>query len=62
MIFIFCIKDYKMICRILVEAGLTFLNTLFKSKLINDLYIFKSGSKIKMVETIVPQNFKVYFT
>ena len=29
--------------RVLVEAGLTFLNTLIKNKLINDLYMFKSN-------------------
>ena len=45
--YLFYKKIYKMgYGRILVEAGLTFLNTLFKSKLINDLYIFKSGSKL----------------
>ena len=37
-------KIYKMgYSRILVEAGLTFLNTLIKNKLINDLYIFNSN-------------------
>ena len=29
--------------RILIEAGLTFLNTLIKNRLINDLYIFKTN-------------------
>ena len=33
--------------RILVEAGLTFLNTLIKNKIINDLYIFKSNYNLK---------------
>ena len=32
--------------RILIESGLTFLNNLLKNKLINDLYIFKSGHKL----------------
>ena len=40
-------KIYKMgYGRLLVEAGLTFLNNLLKYKLINDLYIFKSDNKI----------------
>ena len=35
-------KIYKMgYSRILIEAGLTFLNNLLKIKLINDLYILK---------------------
>ena len=29
--------------RILVETGLSFLNTFLKNKLINDLYIFKTN-------------------
>ena len=33
--------------RILVEAGLTFLNTLIKNNLINDLYIFKNSNYLK---------------
>ena len=33
--------------RILIETGLTFLNTLIKNKLINDLYIFKSNNYLK---------------
>ena len=33
--------------RILVEAGLTLLNTLIKNKLINDLYIFKTNYNLK---------------
>jgi diaminohydroxyphosphoribosylaminopyrimidine deaminase / 5-amino-6-(5-phosphoribosylamino)uracil reductase len=33
--------------RILVETGLSFLNTLIKNKLINDLYIFKSNNMLK---------------
>ena len=37
-------KIYKMgYSRILIEAGLTFLNTLIKNRLINDLYIFKTN-------------------
>ena len=41
-------KIYKMgYSRILVEAGLTFLNTLIVNKLINDLYIFKSNYNLK---------------
>ena len=41
-------KLYKMgYSRILVETGLTFLNTLIKYSLINDLYIFKSHKKLK---------------
>ena len=32
--------------RILVETGLTFLNTLIKNKLINDLYIFKTDRNL----------------
>ena len=32
--------------RMLIEAGLTFLNSLIKNKLINDLYIFKSNKKL----------------
>ena len=40
-------KIYKMgYSRILIEAGLTFLNNLLKIKLINDLYIFKSYNKL----------------
>jgi diaminohydroxyphosphoribosylaminopyrimidine deaminase/5-amino-6-(5-phosphoribosylamino)uracil reductase len=33
--------------RILIEAGLTFINILIKNKLINDLYIFKSYKSLK---------------
>ena len=33
--------------RILVETGLTFLNSLLKLRLINDLYIFKNNNKLK---------------
>ena len=33
--------------RILVEAGLTFLNTLIKKRLINDLYIFNTNYNLK---------------
>ena len=41
-------KIYKMgYSRILVESGLTFLNTLIKNRLINDLYIFKSNYNLK---------------
>ena len=32
--------------RILFETGLTFLNTLLKKKLLNDLYLFQSNKKI----------------
>ena len=40
-------KIYKIgYSRILVEAGLTFLNSLIKSKMIHDLYIFKSKKKL----------------
>ena len=40
-------KIYKMgYSRILIEAGLTFLNNLLKNKLINNLYIFKSDHKL----------------
>ena len=41
-------KIYKMgYSRILVEAGLTFLNNLIKNTLINDLYIFKTNFNLK---------------
>ena len=30
----------------LVEAGLTFLNSLIKNKMLHDLYIFKSNQKL----------------
>ena len=41
-------KIYEMgYSRILVEAGLTFLNTLIKKKIINDLYIFNSNTNLK---------------
>ena len=41
-------KIYKMgYSRILVEAGLTFLNTLIKNRLINDLYIFNANYNLK---------------
>ena len=40
-------KIYKIgYSRILVEAGLTFLNSLIKNKAIHDLYIFKSEKKL----------------
>ena len=32
--------------RILIEAGLTYLNNLLKNKLVNNLYIFKSDNKL----------------
>ena len=41
-------KLYKMgYSRVLIETGLTFLNTLIKYRLINDLYVFKSNNKLK---------------
>ena len=41
-------KIYKMgYSRVLFETGLTFLNTLIKYKLINDLYMFKSNKMLK---------------
>ena len=41
-------KIFKMgYSRILVEAGLTFLNTLIKNRIINDLYVFKSNYNLK---------------
>ena len=41
-------KLFKMgYLRILVETGLTFLNSLIKLRLINDLYIFKNNNKLK---------------
>ena len=41
-------KIYKMgYSRILVESGLTFLNTLIKNRIINDLYIFSSNYNLK---------------
>ena len=41
-------KIYQMgYSRILVETGLTFLNTLIKNGLINDLYIFKTNYNLK---------------
>ncbi len=33
--------------RVLIEAGLVFLNNFFKLKLINNLYVFKSDKKLK---------------
>ena len=40
-------KIYKMgYSRILIEAGLTFLNNLIRNKAIHDLYIFKSNDKL----------------
>ena len=40
-------KIYKIgYSRILVETGLTFLNTLIKNKMVHDLYIFKSNRKL----------------
>ena len=41
--------------RILIETGLTFLNTLIKNKLINDLYIFKSDNILKIKVKTIPQ-------
>ena len=41
-------KIYKIgYSRILVESGLTFLNTLIKNRLINDLYIFNTNYNLK---------------
>ena len=41
-------KIYQMgYSRILVETGLTFLNTFIKNKLVNDLYIFKTNNNLK---------------
>jgi diaminohydroxyphosphoribosylaminopyrimidine deaminase / 5-amino-6-(5-phosphoribosylamino)uracil reductase len=42
-------KDIYMLgySRVFFETGLTFLNTLIKYKLINDLYIFQSAKKLK---------------
>ena len=40
-------KIYKIgYSRMLIEAGLTFLNNLIKNKMIHDLYIFKSDKKL----------------
>ena len=40
-------KIYRMgYSRILVETGLTFLNTFIKNKLVNDLYIFKTKNNL----------------
>ncbi len=40
-------KIYKMgYSRLLIETGLTFLNSLIKNKMINDMYIFKSNKKL----------------
>ena len=40
-------KIYKIgYSRMLVEAGLTFLNSLIKNKMIHELYIFKSYKKL----------------
>ena len=40
-------KIYKIgYSRVMIEAGLTFLNNLIKNKLIHDLYIFKSNKKL----------------
>ena len=36
----------KKYSRVLIESGLTFLNTLLKNNLLNDLYIFKSNKKL----------------
>ena len=45
--FLFYKKIYKMgYGRILIEAGLTYLNNLLKNKLVNNLYIFKSDNKL----------------
>ena len=32
--------------RVLIETGLTFLNSLIKNKLINELFIFKSSKRL----------------
>ena len=32
--------------RMMIETGLTFLNSLIKNKMINDLYIFKGSKKL----------------
>ena len=49
-----CKNDFILLCkkiyeigysRMLVEAGLTFLNSLIKNKMIHDLYIFKTHGK-----------------
>ena len=41
-------KIYKMgYSRVLVESGLTFLNSLIKNRLIDDLYIFKTNFNLK---------------
>ena len=38
-------KIYKLgYCRVFIESGLTFLNTLIKNKLIHDMFIFKSSN------------------
>ena len=34
-------------CRVLFETGLTFLNSLLKNKLINNLYVFQSNNLLK---------------
>lgn len=40
-------KIYKIgYSRLLIEAGLTFLNSLIKNEMINDLYIFKSNKRL----------------
>ena len=40
-------KIYKIgYSRMIIEAGLTFLNNLIKNKMIHDLYIFKSNKKL----------------
>ena len=40
-------KIYKLgYSRTYIESGLTFLNTLIKHKMINDLYVFKSSNKL----------------
>ena len=41
-------KIYKLgVNRVLVETGLTFLNKLFKYKMINDLFFFQSNEKLR---------------
>ena len=41
-------KIYKIgYSRMFIESGLTFLNSLLKNKMINDLYIFKNDKKLK---------------
>ena len=39
----------------LVETGLTFINTLIKNKMIHELYIFKSNKNLGKMEKIMIQ-------